>query len=459
MQPARTPSPDPQPLAPFIGILSDDLTGSNGVAAVFAARGLRARTVLGPCGDSALYRSAEVTVVDTATRDASPDAAYQVVRAAAVGLRDAGAGFIAKRIDTTLRGNVGRETAAVLDALGPRTVAVVVPAAPEAGRVAVGGRVLLNGRPVSELTGGRDDPSALIAEQAACRAAAIGLATVRRGAAAVAAALGDAARDNLFVIVFDAETVEDVHTVAWGVAESGSEVVAVDPGGFTLALATARGLVAEASAGTGAGRPGVRASLTSPATRTPAVAAHRMKRVLAIFGSPAGIAAEQVRLAARLGLVSLTELDGQGVTQGSAHAEQEIARVTAALLADPAPAVGVRVRHSRRDEGMMTAGAGAPQHVAPDPLAAALAAVAQRVLAGDRRVGGLYLSGGKVARVTLDRLRAEAVDVDAEVLPLAAAGRVAGGPYAGLRIVTKGGMIGGPDAVAACLRCLWAELE
>ena len=68
---------------PLVGIVSDDLTGANGVAAMFAARGMQARTVLHPAADSCLLQDAQVIVVDSATRDASRHAAYASVREAA----------------------------------------------------------------------------------------------------------------------------------------------------------------------------------------------------------------------------------------------------------------------------------------------------------------------------------------------------------------------------------------
>ena len=401
---------------------------------MFAARGMQARTVLHPAADSRLVQYAQVIVVDSATRDASPAVAYGSVREAAAGLRDAGARFIAKRIDTTLRGAIGTEIKAVLDALDGRAVAVVVPAAPEAGRTAVGGRVFLNGRPLSAITGGRDDVRSVLIEPAFDTVASTGLDTVRRGTAAVAETVADAARRGVPVIAFDAETRDDVRTIASGVKASEIEVVPVDPGGFTLALATVQGLVPQRR---GAGGMEAVPQGDEACSVMPARPAGGRSRLLAIFGSPAPIAVEQIGIAVTRGVVSIVELDAEVVQAGSEQARREIARVVEALRSDGSPTVGVRV--------------GGPAQDAREPIIAALTDVVLRVLREDRSVAGLYLSGGDVARATLERLGATAVGVDGEVLPLAAAGRLVGGPYAGLRVVTKGGMIGGPDAIAACL--------
>src|SRR5439155_12467416 len=60
-----------------------------------------------------------------------------------------------KRVDTTLRGNVGVETEAVL-ASAPDARALVVPAFPDAGRVTLGGLHLVDGVPLAESPAARD---------------------------------------------------------------------------------------------------------------------------------------------------------------------------------------------------------------------------------------------------------------------------------------------------------------
>lgn len=414
---------------PVVGILSDDLTGANGVGAMFAGRGMRALTLLGVAADADLP-DADVLVVDTATRDASPPAAAAVLRRAAERLRAEGVTFLAKRIDTTLRGPIGTEIRAVLDTLGGRVMAVVVPAAPEAGRTVRGGRVWLGGRPLSERLGIPDEPAALIREQGDVAAASVGIEIVRGGPAAVAGALGRAEDAGIPVTVWDAETVADVRAIAEGVAASGRAVVSVDPGGFTLALTDALGLVPSGSVARCA-------TLAEPS--------RGKGRVLAIVGSRAAETAEQARFAAGAGLLSVTTMKAGVVFGGGERAEDEVRRAVRAAVEEPLPAAGLRV----------AAEPGVPEPVdGAERVAAALAQAAFHCLGHERRPDALFLTGGTVARAVLDRLGATAVAVDGAVLPLAAMARLIDGPYAGLPVVTKGGMIGGIDALVDCLRHL-----
>ncbi|MCM2580621.1 nucleotide-binding domain containing protein [Streptomyces meridianus] len=84
-----------------------------------------------------------------------------------------------------------------------------------------------------------------------------------------------------------------------------------------------------------------------------------------------------------------------------------------------------------------------------------LAAIAVRAVDA-LRPGGLYTSGGDVAAAVTAALGADGFAIEAEVIPLAVAGHLVGGPHHGLAFATKGGLIGGPDAAVACLERLRA---
>lgn len=162
-------------------------------------------------------------------------------------------------------------------------------------------------------------------------------------------------------------------------------------------------------------------------------------RGLGLLGSATDAAARQIAYAAEQGILTVVELAPDAANGGGTLMQQEIERVCGMMATVSTPFAGVRV---------------ATGAIAPARVSDALAWVAQRCLGSERPPMGLYLSGGATARAVLDRLGARAVAVDGEVLPLAATGRILGGPHAGLRIVTKGGMIGGEDAIVQCLAAL-----
>ncbi|WP_223731334.1 four-carbon acid sugar kinase family protein, partial [Streptomyces purpurogeneiscleroticus] len=100
---------------PQVLVVGDDLTGSNATGALYARLGLRTVTVSTLDQVRRFAGRADVLVVNTGSRHWPAGRAYDAVRAVV-----AAAGpvlLVAKRVDTTLRGNPGRELDAVLDAL------------------------------------------------------------------------------------------------------------------------------------------------------------------------------------------------------------------------------------------------------------------------------------------------------------------------------------------------------
>ncbi|MFB6198011.1 MAG: four-carbon acid sugar kinase family protein, partial [Halobacteriaceae archaeon] len=118
-------------------IIADDLTGAMDTGHQFAARGYRTtlNTHLADQGPDT-----EVRIIDTDSRTTSPETAYKTVFSV---MQDTSAEIIYKKIDSTLRGNVATEAAAVLDNQNPE-FAVVAPAFPAHNRRTIGGYHLVD---------------------------------------------------------------------------------------------------------------------------------------------------------------------------------------------------------------------------------------------------------------------------------------------------------------------------
>ena len=125
-------------------VVADDMTGANDTGALFSKNGFPAATVIRPEISRRLREEKMVLCISTDTRAAEPEHAREAVRKAAELYWDSGM-LICKRIDSTLRGNVGSEIDGMLDALPEGWRAAVVPSCPGAGRICVGGHVLVHG--------------------------------------------------------------------------------------------------------------------------------------------------------------------------------------------------------------------------------------------------------------------------------------------------------------------------
>lgn len=120
-------------------IIADDFTGSLDTGVQFAKRGIN--TLVTVLRDQAVDLTADcqALVVNTESRHVPPEEAYRKVRAVTESALAAGFTHIYKKMDSTLRGNIGSELAAVLDALGDESETIwreinFVPAFPKSGR-------------------------------------------------------------------------------------------------------------------------------------------------------------------------------------------------------------------------------------------------------------------------------------------------------------------------------------
>jgi len=112
-----------------IAVIADDLTGANDTGAQFAKIGLRTLVVLESTQEQSL-RDHDVVVITTDSRALPAQDAYRKVANAAEWVRQRQYDAVYKKIDSTLRGNLGSEIEAIMDVLGCK-LAIVAPAFPQ----------------------------------------------------------------------------------------------------------------------------------------------------------------------------------------------------------------------------------------------------------------------------------------------------------------------------------------
>jgi D-threonate/D-erythronate kinase len=137
--------------------LADDLSGALDAAAAFHHVGRRVKIALSP-EDWPQAHSDEVVAITTETRNASPAAAASVVRAVVAEGNARGAQLLYKKIDSTLRGPVAAEVAALATALPDRAI-LFCPANPRVGRTVRDGILLVHGVPVAQTEFAHDPAS------------------------------------------------------------------------------------------------------------------------------------------------------------------------------------------------------------------------------------------------------------------------------------------------------------
>jgi D-threonate/D-erythronate kinase len=221
------------------------------------------------------------------------------------------------------------------------------------------------------------------------------------------------------VLVVDAITEEHLARAARAAVRADDRItwVAVDSGPASLALATALGLTA--------GR------------------ARHHPPVLAVSGSATTLTREQLgRLRAeRTTHVVRARPDGTPPRLDVEHLTKALEHALAGAGAGEVVLLATAVE----DDDVSPMSGDVAEHLPTD-----LATVVRDALR-TCDVGGLFSSGGDVTAALLRRLGSRGLAVEGEVAPLAVAGALVGGPWNGLPVVTKGGLVGDARTTVTCV--------
>ena len=134
-----------------LGIIADDLTGAMDSSGYFASQGFTTNVIIDPD----FYSPADVLAINTNSRVDDTNTANKKVRWA---IRTLTGRIIYKKIDSTLRGNIGAELEVAMEELACEK-AIVAPAFPSVGRITINGVLQVDGTRVDETQFARDPVS------------------------------------------------------------------------------------------------------------------------------------------------------------------------------------------------------------------------------------------------------------------------------------------------------------
>ncbi len=406
-------------------VVADDLTGASDAGAAFAKRGARTTVWLDASASLREVESSDVVVVDMDSRAAHPEAAYRRMRAFLDGLEEALRATIVKKMDSTLRGNLGPELRALLEAR-PSATAIVCPAYPKNQRTVVDGRVFVAGVAVDRTDFARDLFSpvrdARVAAQIDEAATSLPLATVRAGTAALQAALAQARRANVRVMVADAQTDDDLHAIA---ALSGPDVLWVGSAGLLEEL----DIMADV---------GVATAPALPAARGP---------VVLLIGSRSEMSQRQIHDYAAHGVAVVLDPAALLHSDRTVDIALEPARSAFAAGADVLVALA-------SDAAAVSAGSAGILDTS-HRLRAAFVAATEAFWHG-RRGATIVLSGGDIARTCCESSGIRGMTILSETAPGIPLSRAIG---ADLFLVTKAGGFGHPGTYRDILATLHPQVR
>jgi uncharacterized protein YgbK (DUF1537 family) len=235
-------------------VIADDLSGAADCGIACAGHDLNTIVIL---GDVEGEIDAEVLSIDADTRNLTPKAAAAKVARILNRYTFDEDHLLFKKLDSTLRGNVAAELAATLEVRRnhasnrQRIVAIMAPAFPASGRTTVNGRQLIHGKPLEETDVWQREPTlaqsniSAILHAAKLQSALLELDLIRSGTQALQAAMMNLA-EEADVLVCDAETDQDLRTIAEASMSLGRSTVWAGSAGLAYHLPQAAGLARRA---------------------------------------------------------------------------------------------------------------------------------------------------------------------------------------------------------------------
>ncbi len=416
--------------APLLGVIADDVTGATDIAAMLAARGMRAVQMIGVPRPGETVE-ADAVVVALKSRTAPVAQAVAESRAALAWLREVGCRqFFFKycsTFDSTDAGNIGPVAEALLADLDAG-FALACPAFPANGRSVYSGHLFVGTRPLNEsgmenhpLTPMRDaDLVRVLGRQTTAPVGLVPFMTVRRGAGAIRDAMTRLAEQGRRFAIVDAAGDEDL--MAIGEAAAGHALIT---GGSGVAMGLAdnfrrAGLLTEGS----------------DATELPPVAGY----AAVLAGSCSRATLMQVGHARAM--FPVLEIDPLAHRSAAAMAEAALAwarpqlgerPVVVAASAPPQRVTEVQAALGRAEAGAL--------------IEEALARIAEGLVAsGVRR---LVVAGGETSGAVVQHLGVRRLRIGREIAPgvpwtLVEMRDAHGARDGGLKLALKSGNFGGP---------------
>ncbi|MDO5522234.1 MAG: four-carbon acid sugar kinase family protein [bacterium] len=423
-------------------IIADDLTGANATGAMLQKINYSAYTVMNAERlNLSNLETCDCVVYPTDSRASEAKVAYNRVYNVTELLKSEDVVLYSKRIDSTLRGNIGVEADAMLDCLDKDTVAMVVPCFPESGRIVCGGYMLVNNVPLHKTEAAIDPITPVCTSklekiyeiQSKYKTGSIYIEDLMKGKEHVIETLKRFAYSGVRAVLFDAVSHEDIDLIADAVIESKIAFIAVDPGPFTATVAR---------------------KCIIPNVKK------EESKILAVVGSVNAVARQQMEeFFLSQEPFHIFAKTAEFVKSKEAR-EQEISRIVNEVLTNSKDYAvccvigdGIYLENRINFSSVETR-----EGEVSSIINKSFASITKRIVDSQPKFHGIYSCGGDITVAISKEFDASGIKLLGEVLPLAAYGEILEGSYDGMKIITKGGMAGGKTAMRDCIQYLKEKL-
>ncbi|WP_232324819.1 four-carbon acid sugar kinase family protein [Halobacillus mangrovi] len=425
-----------------LGIIADDLTGANDTGVQFAKQGLQTTVLFSEAQVETSIVSGDVIVVNSDSRAVETEESYKIVHNIASKLHKAQVTRVFKKIDSTMRGNIGAEIDAVMDVY-PFQISIVVPSFPKSNRVTENGIHYVSGIPLTD-TEFANDPTcpvddsnlvALLEKQSNRSVKLISLEDVRKGPTYLIERLRDISiHSPKSIVVMDAVSEEDLNSISLAGWELKENALWVGSAGIASHIST----------------------LICKRDHVESKTIQARHPILVVGGSMSPVTHQQTRVLKEHNNINEIVIQPCEFLQSSSFSE-EVERVLEKgqeLLKN-----GDLIISTNRDkEHFLTVKEvqgefGLTNYEVGKRISAGIGEITSR-LVRSRTIQGIILTGGDIAGVTCNQLDGNGIRVFGEVEDGIPYGELFGGPFEGLPIVTKAGAFGSEQAFLHALQAL-----
>ncbi len=409
-------------------IVADDFTGANDTGVQFRKAGLKVNVIINTHQLKEDLEQTDVLVVDIESRFDTKEASYKKCFDLGKQLYDIGNIIVYKKLDSTLRGNIGAEIDGLMDALQIE-VALLAPALPSNGRTTHNGEVYVHGVKL-ENTEVVNDPrtpvrlsriAEIIHLQSTRKCSEVSTGVFEESSVRTNEVVSKEIESGSEIIIFDSIEETDLKNIAQLIENMGN-----------------RSVLIAGSAG-----------LANHLREMPFVRHHRLNFVFS--GSVSETSRTQIRYTIDQGKCRLYLIEGKDLLNQDLQSEQLIAGVlediqkgerqfifTSAISMDDVE----KVFFEAQKRGFL-------KDRAADLVAVGLGKLAA-LLIERFHPSGVLLTGGDIAIKTVMALKATGINIDQEILPGIQSGTLTGCTIRSI-IATKAGGFGADDAISKTL--------
>ncbi len=410
-------------------VICDDLTGAMDAGMQMAEVGMSVTVVLEIKNTNKAADISDVIMINTESRNISQYEAYKRIENTIHIIKEEKIKLIYKKIDSTLRGNIGIELNAVLN---DYDMIAFVPALPYNGRTTKDGYHYINDKLLTETDLAKDpfSPitssciSEIISRQSSAEISVIKLSEVRKGSHHVANLIKEMFGDKFKIIVFDCIAQSDLKDIYNALKLCDIKILPCGSAGMFEIMAEDIGSI-----------------------RNEHIKSYKQDTcpILIVSGSPAEASKRQIEYAKRVGIeiLYLKEYDNKEVEQVSRKAIEILNSGNDLIIDGAGESKATLLKQYSGDKALLEK----KSHM----VRYAISEICKNIL-NNAKINGIAIFGGDTTKSIIDTIGGWGIKIEGVVEPYISSGYICGGQFEGLLIISKAGGFGSDNIIEKIIK-------